>query len=123
MSNLSSDPNRWGLRLIPPISHSPVGEAASFQVDVVAVHGLGGDLYNTWTYAKGDDRGSDVFWLSQLLPHDLPGARVYSFGYASGPAFSRSVASVRESARQLLHSLMALASEVKHSKASRCGRV
>ena len=41
---------------------------------IVFVHGLGGDPVNTWT----DDT---VFWPKQLLPHDIPKARILSFGY------------------------------------------
>ncbi|KAL1598071.1 hypothetical protein SLS59_007081 [Nothophoma quercina] len=44
-------------------------------VDIVAVHGLNGDREKTWTAGNG------VHWLRDLLPHDLPRARILSWGY------------------------------------------
>ena len=45
---------------------------------IVAVHGLNGDAYNTWTTEK-----SKVFWLgdSNLLPKAIRNARILTFGY------------------------------------------
>jgi protein SERAC1 len=40
----------------------------------VFVHGLGGDRMKTWT----DDQ---VFWPKDLLPVDIPEARILTFGY------------------------------------------
>jgi hypothetical protein len=39
------------------------------------VHGLNGHREKTWTAGNG------VNWLRDLLPHDLPNARVLSWGY------------------------------------------
>ncbi|KAH4334341.1 hypothetical protein HBH98_243290 [Parastagonospora nodorum] len=44
-------------------------------VDIVAVHGLNGHCEKTWTAGNG------VNWLRDLLPHDLPNARILSWGY------------------------------------------
>ena len=41
----------------------------------MAVHGLNGHREKTWTAGNG------VHWLRDLLPHDLPGARILSWGY------------------------------------------
>ena len=45
---------------------------------IVAVHGLNGDAYSTWTSEK-----SNVCWLNQedLLPRYVPSARVLTWGY------------------------------------------
>ncbi|KAH0537361.1 hypothetical protein FGG08_005840 [Glutinoglossum americanum] len=45
---------------------------------IVAVHGLNGDAYNTWTTDK-----SKVFWLGDgsLLPGAIKNARILTFGY------------------------------------------
>ena len=86
-----------------------------FDLDIVAVHGLGGDFFKTWTRTADAHGENDVIWLSQLLPIDLPGARVYSFGYDSGPAFSKSVATIRDFSRQLLQSLLAQSQAVRSS--------
>ncbi|KAJ4365588.1 hypothetical protein N0V83_008208 [Neocucurbitaria cava] len=47
-------------------------------VDIVAVHGLNGHPFNTWTTRK-----TKKFWLqdSDLLPKSLSRARVLTFGY------------------------------------------
>ncbi|PVH84639.1 hypothetical protein DL98DRAFT_512067 [Cadophora sp. DSE1049] len=47
-------------------------------MDIVAVHGLGGDSFSTWT-----DKASGCLWLRDLLPQQeaLKGARIMTFGY------------------------------------------
>lgn len=45
-----------------------------YPVDIVAIHGLMGDLRTTW-------ETDGVLWLRDLLPKDLPEARVFSYGY------------------------------------------
>jgi len=42
---------------------------------IVAVHGLNGHREKTWTADNG------VHWLRDLLPEDLPNARVLCWGY------------------------------------------
>ena len=106
LETLANDSDRFGLRLIPSLPLEPSTAPHFSDLDIVAVHGLGGDLYKTWTHSSNIEGENDVFWLSQLLPMDLPGARVYSFGYESRPAFSRSVATIREFAKQLLQLLL-----------------
>ncbi|KAF1924628.1 uncharacterized protein M421DRAFT_36145, partial [Didymella exigua CBS 183.55] len=44
-------------------------------VDIVAIHGLNGDAYTTWQHENG------TLWLRDLLPNDLPGSRVFTYGY------------------------------------------
>ncbi|CCA75867.1 related to tetratricopeptide repeat domain protein-Neosartorya fischeri [Serendipita indica DSM 11827] len=44
-------------------------------VDIVAIHGLQGHREKTWTTDDG------VCWLRDLLPSDLPNARILSYGY------------------------------------------
>ncbi|KAK5124654.1 hypothetical protein LTR85_001367 [Meristemomyces frigidus] len=44
-------------------------------VDIVFVHGITGNRRKTWTHSNG------TFWPEQLLPQDIPGARVLTFGY------------------------------------------
>ncbi|KAF1963896.1 hypothetical protein BU23DRAFT_123474 [Bimuria novae-zelandiae CBS 107.79] len=71
-----------------PTSSSPAQAASAVQhglhvvcegidpvVDIVAVHGLNGHCEKTWTAFNG------VNWLRDLLPHDLPRARILSWGY------------------------------------------
>ncbi|KAI0543731.1 hypothetical protein F4679DRAFT_577412 [Xylaria curta] len=53
------------------------------QVDIVAVHGLNGKAYKTWT-------DSGKLWLADFLPLDIPRARIFTYGYNSAVAFSSS---------------------------------
>jgi hypothetical protein len=68
-------------------------------VNIIAVHGLSGDAYSTWTHPNG------TLWLKDLLPNLLPGCRVYTYGYPSQVVFSRSYADVSVYARRLLDSI------------------
>ena len=45
-------------------------------VDIVFVHGLTGNAYNTWLH-----KDTRVHWPSELLRQDIPDARILSFGY------------------------------------------
>ncbi|KAL8702801.1 MAG: hypothetical protein Q9201_004017 [Fulgogasparrea decipioides] len=45
-------------------------------VDIVFVHGLTGNAYNTWL-----DKETGIHWPSKLLGQDIPDSRVLSFGY------------------------------------------
>ena len=45
-------------------------------VDIVFVHGLTGDAYNTWLHKE-----TGIHWPSKLLGQDIPHSRILSFGY------------------------------------------
>ena len=79
----------------PESSFSEIVQYAS-DVDIVAVHGLGGDAYRTWQHENGFN------WL-QRLHEELSGIRVYTFGYDSGMAFSGNLKGLNDHARYLLH--------------------
>ena len=49
-------------------------DGTTYPVDIVAIHGLNGDNRKTWEI-------EGVNWLQDFLPQDLPGARVFSYGY------------------------------------------
>jgi hypothetical protein len=46
-----------------------------------------------------------VIWLRDLLPNDLPNARVLTFGYNSNIIQDASVSSIRDFAKALLNAL------------------
>ncbi|KAF2476890.1 uncharacterized protein BDR25DRAFT_41992 [Lindgomyces ingoldianus] len=69
-------------------------------VDIVAIHGLNGNPFKTWT-----ENGS--FWLQDFLPSAVPNARIFTYGYNSAIAFSGSAARVDDYARYLLERLVA----------------
>ncbi|KIW35358.1 uncharacterized protein PV07_02057 [Cladophialophora immunda] len=77
------------------------GPTTSSSIDVVAVHGLGGDLVNTWTHPK-----SKKFWLQDFLPLQIPDARVLTFGYNADAAFGQSTGEIVDHAKSLLSSLV-----------------
>jgi hypothetical protein len=47
-------------------------------VDIVFVHGLGGDSYGTWL-----ERTTSSYWPSDFLSQDIPESRILTFGYAA----------------------------------------
>ena len=70
-------------------------------VDVVAVHGILGDAFETWKHENGKS------WLKGFLEKDLPSARIMTFGYDSAVAFSKGVGTIEDNARYLLNQLSA----------------
>ncbi len=51
-------------------------EPAAPSVDIVFVHGLTGNSYETWLDAE-----SEVYWPVYLLSMDIPNARILAFGH------------------------------------------
>lgn len=78
------------------------------EVDIVAVHGLNGDAFSTWTSDAGD-----ICWLNNqnLLPKYLPAARVLTWGYnanvSSTKGRSTSADRVMQHAQTLIAQLVA----------------
>ena len=62
---------------------------------IVAIHGLGGHPYKTWTAGK-------ALWLRDFLPSLIPEARILTYGYDSGIAFDKSASGISDFARDLL---------------------
>lgn len=75
-------------------------ESESFPVDIIAVHGLNGDAYSTWT-----DKSTGKLWLRDFLPDFLPGCRVFTYGYPSKLFCEGSFSRVQEFGRGLLNSM------------------
>jgi hypothetical protein len=69
------------------------------EVDIIAIHGLGGTLYETWTHENG------VLWLRDIVPKELSGVRVYTFGYDSGFAFSKGTGTLHDFSKSLLEAI------------------
>ncbi|KAI1751937.1 hypothetical protein F4782DRAFT_530881 [Xylaria castorea] len=68
-------PNIGLLQIHPPPSHHHLEEEQQASLDVVFVHGLNGNLYDTWTAPSG------TYWPADLLPGVIPNCRIFSYGY------------------------------------------
>ncbi|KFY48867.1 hypothetical protein V495_00958 [Pseudogymnoascus sp. VKM F-4514 (FW-929)] len=93
------DQSRWGLFILAnqPSSHAHA-------IDIVALHGLNGDYQRTWTRTLPS--GAKVNWLQDLLPTQIPHARILSYGYNSAVQFSQSAASISAFADSFLEELL-----------------
>ncbi len=80
---------------IPDEDNQTLPARRPYALDIVSVHGLGGDAYRTWQHRNGFN------WLEHIH-EELPGARVYTYGYDSGVAFSRGAGTLSDFARHLL---------------------
>ncbi|KAI1127148.1 hypothetical protein F5Y10DRAFT_243265 [Nemania abortiva] len=85
---------KLGLKVI----YDPVKDTKNYSsdVDLVLVHGFGGDPFETWTYQED---GTSVFWPEDLLIEETPQTRILSFGYEVG---ERIVGTIRDYARTLI---------------------
>ncbi|UNI22382.1 hypothetical protein JDV02_008274 [Purpureocillium takamizusanense] len=67
--------NLTGLKVV----HDP----ENAEIDIVAVHGLGGEGFRNWVSADPGVKGKPRPWLEQLLAPDMPKARIMTFEYIS----------------------------------------
>ena len=99
--SVSPDPNE-GLKLLTSSAETSDNGSEYYGLDIIAIHGLNGHPRNTWT---SQSPGGETFWLQDLLPASLPGARVFTFGYDSRTFFSESTSTMNAFARNLLDHL------------------
>lgn len=79
--------------------HIALNDQHKSVVDIIFVHGLNGDIIGTWTHQNG------TCWPKDHLPHSIPGARIFSYGYDSRIFFSKSESEYRDFALGLLRDL------------------
>ena len=83
-----------------PVLDDDFGE--TYDLDVIAIHGLNGHPRDTWTYGEAEGQ---VFWLQDFLPKALPGARIFTYGYDSDLFWSSSIGDINTYAKGLLDHL------------------
>ncbi|KAF8526903.1 hypothetical protein BU17DRAFT_61881 [Hysterangium stoloniferum] len=83
-----------GLKELVP-GNSPV-------VDIVAIHGLDGNRELSWT------AHNSVLWLRDLLPADIPDARIFTYGYnaATSERLQLSKLTIHDHAEQLINKVV-----------------
>ena len=78
----------------------PKTKGQEYDVDIVAVDGLGGDWRATWTGPHG------ALWLRDFLPAEIPNARMFAFGYDTSAGFGKGVTNIYCAASVLLNRLV-----------------
>jgi hypothetical protein len=87
----------------PPLHLLDLRGAKSKRTSIIAVHGLNGHAYGTWTCCEDSRANIEPMWLRDFLPNQLPSARILVYGYNSavmGP--NSGVSGVRDFALDLL---------------------
>ena len=103
ISNQIPEEENHGLFLLSKILEPWNDRGAEYDADIVFVHGLGGHFRRTWTYKQEE---TTFFWPLDALAEQLPGARIFSYGYPSGGLqVTRSEAGIRDFAKDLLEAL------------------
>jgi hypothetical protein len=100
--SIAHDPTKeLGLRpiYIPIPTSDDDDDRVGNSLDIVAVHGITGNAYDTWIHSNG------TFWLRDLIPKDLPGVRVFSYGYPADVFCTFATGTIDTFARSLLESL------------------
>ncbi|KAF8537823.1 hypothetical protein BDD12DRAFT_743825, partial [Trichophaea hybrida] len=64
---------------------------------LIAIHGLGGGCITTWKHKR-----TEQTWLHDMLPIDLKGVRVWTYGYEADVAFSSSTTRISDFSNTLL---------------------
>ena len=91
---------------MPPNSYGPLSILSS----IVAVHGLGGDSFSTWTHKNG------VNWLRDLLKDCVPTARIITYGYRAGLATEARTGRSSTIAQDLLSELQDIRADKARSR-------
>jgi hypothetical protein len=95
-----SGTNALGLSLLSRLDDEHLTTTGA---DIIAIHGIHGHAHYTWTV----DSNGGPLWLRDFLPHEIPGARVYSFGYDSRVLFSKANWDLTSISRSFLAQLVA----------------
>ncbi|CAJ0545078.1 Ff.00g085510.m01.CDS01 [Fusarium sp. VM40] len=99
-NNTKDVPERHGLFLLHP--QRETYNIDDYLIDIVAIHGLGGHPFKTWTEKEGRH-----LWLRDSLPGHIPQARILTFGYDSTVVFGKSRSQIHDYAIDLANRLEA----------------
>ncbi|KAK0723425.1 hypothetical protein B0T26DRAFT_260557 [Lasiosphaeria miniovina] len=108
----SSGGGRGGVMGLTQLWPDPAIESISkveTDVDVIAIHGLGGHPFKTWSEGE-------KLWLRDFLPYSASKTRIMTFGYNSAVAFSGSRSTIRDFAIQLLEDIKQVRRRDKESE-------
>jgi alpha-beta hydrolase superfamily lysophospholipase len=72
----------------------------SLNPSLIAIHGLNGHPFHTWTFTSKKDK-SEFLWLRDILPARFPNARIMTFGY-DARFIGSSTSGIEDDARDLL---------------------
>jgi len=95
-----SGTNALGLSLLSRLDDEHLTTTSA---DIIAIHGINGHAHYTWMV----DGNDGPLWLRDFLPHEIPGARVYSFGYDFRVLFSKANWDLTSISRSFLTQLVA----------------
>jgi hypothetical protein len=83
--------------------------------NIVVIHGLGGDVFNTWTHPK-----SKVFWLKDFFSRQILDIRIMTFGYNAALTFGQLTAEMINYAKNLLSNLVNKRKEMEVQNMTKC---
>ncbi|RPB14008.1 hypothetical protein P167DRAFT_534622 [Morchella conica CCBAS932] len=85
-------------------------------VDIIAVHGLGGHAFRSWTFRGPGSNGAGAMWLRDFLPDEISQSRIMTYGYNSDILDTDSVAGIRAYGLSLLNIINDMRTTSKEKK-------
>ncbi|SPJ79156.1 uncharacterized protein FTOL_07547 [Fusarium torulosum] len=92
--------SRYGVVQLYPSAEKPFPEEKQLVLDVVLVHGLNGHAQRSFTDSK-----TQIYWPRDLLPSQVPNARVLTFGYNANSEKSSIGKDIFDISLQLINNL------------------
>jgi hypothetical protein len=108
---VTGNPRQYGLFSLYEPPDGPSASDTNSSVDIIALHGIDGTPFKTWTYTEMDSSGKsgksrDTFWLQDFLPDVFPGSRIYTYGYNAQILFSKATGEIVDFASTLLELIL-----------------
>ncbi|KAL4962580.1 uncharacterized protein BDV14DRAFT_178258 [Aspergillus stella-maris] len=90
---------------------TPLYEAPTAEVDVIAVPGLGSNAIGSWKSPS-----SNRLWLRDFLPDDVPNIRILIYGYDTSLLGNDAKESIEDLGSRFLESIKAFRSDITHRR-------